>query len=91
MAAGKKDEVITFKVNAGLAEAMAGIPNRSDFIRKAVIAALDGSCPLCKGTGILSPAQRKHWRSFAVTHSVQECDECHEPYIVCAGSKAHVH
>ena len=91
MAAGKKDEVITFKVNAALAEAMAGIPNRSDFIRKAVIAALDGACPLCKGTGILTPAQRKHWRSFAVTHSVKECDECHEPYIVCSESKAHAH
>lgn len=85
---GKKQEVITFKADEALAEAMAGIPNRSDFIRKAVLAALDGSCPLCKGTGILTPAQRRHWRSFAVTHSVRECDECHERYLVCGGADA---
>jgi hypothetical protein len=88
MAPARKDEVITFKVNAALAEAMAGIPNRSDFIRKAVVAALDGACPLCRGTGILTPAQRKHWRSFAISHSVEECEECHEPYLVCAQAKA---
>jgi hypothetical protein len=87
MAKGTKREVITFKVDGSLAEAMSGIPNRSDFIRKSILAALDGACPLCKGTGILTPAQRRHWRSFAVKHSVEECDECHEPYLVCSETR----
>jgi len=80
-----KPEIITFKVDQPLLEAMKGIPNRSDFIRRAILAALDSVCPLCMGTGILSPDQKKHWESFATEHSVEECDDCHELYLVCHG------
>ncbi len=62
--AGRK-EIITFKVDESLAAAMHGIPNRSAFIRSAILSALNGSCPLCKGTGILSPEQKKNWDQFA--------------------------
>ncbi len=78
-----KSEIVTFKVDETLLEAMRGIPNRSDFIRQAVEAALDSSCPLCKGTGVLTPKQREHWESFAASHAIQECDECHEFHLVC--------
>lgn len=79
-----KQEIITFKVDSTLAEAMRGIPNRSDFLRSAVLAALQNICPLCKGTGILTPRQMEHWNTFAKTHSVEECKECNEFHIVCA-------
>jgi hypothetical protein len=62
--AGRK-EIITFKVDESLAAAMHGIPNRSAFIRSAILSALNGSCPLCKGTGILTPEQKKNWDQFA--------------------------
>lgn len=78
-----KDQIITFKSDAALVEAMEGIPNRSEFIRAAIIAALDGPCPLCHGTGVLSPKQQEHWQEFQRTHSVATCDECHERLIVC--------
>jgi len=78
-----KDEIITFKVDKQLAEAMKGIPNRSEFIRSAILTALDSVCPLCKGTGMLSPRQRKHWQIFAEDHTVQECKNCHAYHIVC--------
>ncbi len=85
MAAKKsKQEIITFKGDASLVEAMRGVPNRSEFIRAAVLAALDGACPLCKGTGILTPEQRRHWQAFAADHAVEECGECHAIYVVCA-------
>jgi hypothetical protein len=82
-----KQEIITFKVDAALAEAMRGMPNRSEFLRSAVLAALQNICPLCKGTGILSPHQMAHWSAFAKTHSIEECEKCHEFHLVCASEK----
>ena len=79
-----KQGIITFKGDASLVEAMKGVPNRSEFIRAAILAALDGACPLCKGTGILTPEQRRHWLAFAADHPVKECDECHALHVVCA-------
>lgn len=79
----KKSEIVTFKVDESLMEAMRGIPNRSDFIRAAVLAALKNSCPLCGGSGILTPNQRNHWAEFRQQHSLEECGECHEYHLVC--------
>ena len=89
MAARKpKPEIITFKADEPLLTAMAGIPNRSAFIRTAILAALDCACPLCGGTGVLSVDQRDHWRGFALDHSVEECGDCHELHLVCHGRTA---
>jgi len=82
----KKPEIITFKADEALCEAMRGVPNRSDFIRAAILAALDGACPLCKGTGILTPDQRKHWQAFTRNHTVEECGDCHAVHLVCEAS-----
>jgi len=82
-------EIITFKGDAALVEAMKGVPNRSEFIRSAILAALDGACPLCKGTGILTPEQRRHWNAFAADHAVKECDECHAIHVVCSRISTH--
>ncbi len=79
----KKDEVITFKVDANLAEALHHIPNRSEFIRRTLLAAIENVCPMCNGTGHLSPRQKEHWESFARNHSFHECDSCHERHLVC--------
>ncbi len=79
----KKQEVITFKVEAELGKAMEGIPNRSEFIRNAILAALRNTCPLCRGTGILTPEQQKHWNNFAEKHTIKKCDECHSFHLVC--------
>jgi hypothetical protein len=62
---------------------MEGIANRSEFIRSAILAALDGICPLCRGTGVLSPNQRRHWQELADSHMVETCDDCHEQRLVC--------
>lgn len=83
MRSNKKGEIITFKVDETLVRAMEGIPNRSEFIRTALLGALQGICPLCKGAGILSLDQRKHWEEFAATHSVERCAECNAVHLVC--------
>jgi hypothetical protein len=79
----KKQGIITFKVDEPLSRAMNGIPNRSEFIRAAILSALDSLCPLCKGTGILTPDQRKHWVEFAEHHALEECEDCHAVHLVC--------
>ena len=71
-----------------LLEAMRGVPNRSEFIRTAVLHALENICPLCKGTGLLTPNQRRHWESFAQDHRIKECAECHELAVVCVRQPA---
>jgi len=80
---GKRQEVITFKVEESLLALMRGITNRSEFIRTALLAALDSVCPLCKGSGILTPKRKEHWDEFSKDHGVKECRDCHELTIVC--------
>lgn len=79
-----KREVVTFKVDESLLQAMRGIPNRSQFIRSAILAALESICPLCQGTGLLTPDQKNHWERFAADHSLQECSVCQALHLVCA-------
>ena len=82
--AGRKEQVITVKVDRSLMAAMQGVPNRSRFIRDAILAALDNVCPLCTGTGKLTPGQREHWEAFAASHSVEQCPDCHEMHLICS-------
>jgi hypothetical protein len=78
-----KENTVCFKVDAATAEAMRGIPNRSDFLRSAVLAALANTCPVCRGTGHLTPRQMAHWRGFAENHAFRKCGECEEFHWVC--------
>ena len=78
-----KHEIITFKADAALLEAMKGIPNRSEFIRNSILAALDSACPLCGGTGVLTPQQKIHLQDFLLDHSLRECEKCHDIRFVC--------
>lgn len=87
--ATQKPEIITFKADRSLLEAMRGIPNRSEFIREAVLAALKSICPLCRGSGILTPNQRSHWDAVADTHPIRECSDCNEVHLECADHPTH--
>jgi len=84
MSGKTKQDIITFKVDKALWEALRGVPNRSEFIRSAILAALESTCPLCRGAGSLTPDQRKHWEEFARSHTLEECEECHAVHLVCA-------
>ncbi len=79
----RKSEIVTFKADESLLEALKGVSNRSEFIREAILAALDSNCPLCGGTGLLSPNKKRHWEGFAQDHSLEECENCHEARLVC--------
>jgi hypothetical protein len=62
--ADRKQKIITFKADRHFLKALDGIHNRSDFIRSAVLAALESTCPLCRGTGILTPDQKRRWEAL---------------------------
>lgn len=83
MARNRKAEIITFKADESLLEAMRGVANRSEFIRQAILSALQSVCPLCGGSGVLTPNQRNHWEQFTKDHSMVECEDCHEVRLVC--------
>ncbi len=80
-------EVITFKVNKSLLNLMKGVQNRSEFIREAILAAVQNVCPLCKGVGVLNPKRKEHWDEFANHHRMTECDDCDEVKIECVKKK----
>lgn len=84
MAKAKEIEVITFKADKEVVKLLKGIRNRSEFIRTAILDALDNACPFCRGTGVLTPHQKKHWDELAGHHTKKECKECHEEVLVCA-------
>ena len=79
----QKHEVITFKVDDTLGSVLRNIPNRSKFIRNAVLRALENVCPLCLGSGILNADQKEHWDSFIHHHTIKKCGDCESMYIQC--------
>jgi len=84
MANAKDVAVLTFKVDKELVKLLKGIPNRSEFIRTAILEALDSLCPFCRGTGVLTTHGKKHWNDLTKHHGMKECKECHENVLVCS-------
>ncbi|MBN1552957.1 CopG family transcriptional regulator [bacterium] len=80
----RKVDVITFKVDRELTDRLRQIPNRSGFIRSAILFALDAACPLCNGSGVLTSDQKKHWRSFSQHHDLVECKRCGAVHLTCS-------
>lgn len=79
-----KSDVISFKVEPSLGKLINRIPNKSQFIRQSVLSALQNTCPLCQGTGALSPEQRTHWDAFAAHHTVRRCRRCNALHLSCS-------
>ena len=78
-----KEQIITFKVDSDLINALKKIPNRSEFIRNSILKSLDNLCPLCNGTGIMSSCQKSHWETFTQYHHLEECKDCHSVFLTC--------
>lgn len=83
----RKPSIVTFKAGPALLDALRAVPNRSEFIRAAVLNALEHACPLCGGSGVFSPEQRRHWETFRKRHPVRECGDCHATYLVCGADR----
>ncbi|HZZ82252.1 MAG TPA: hypothetical protein VFE62_27385 [Gemmataceae bacterium] len=71
-----KTAVVAFKVEAELADFLNQLPNKSEFIRKAIAAQMNTACPLCNGSGQVSRWAHDHYAPLIATWSQHNCDGC---------------
>jgi hypothetical protein len=72
----RKTAVVAFKVEEELAKILNGLPNKSAFIRKAIVAQLDMACPLCHGSGVLPKGLHDHYEHLLPKISSRSCESC---------------
>jgi hypothetical protein len=71
-----KTAVVAFKVEKDLAAILNELPNKSAFIRKAIIHQLDMACPMCRGSGVLPKGLHDHFAPLIAQLNTRPCDNC---------------
>lgn len=71
-----KSKIVAFKVEEDLADFLDNLPNKSDFIRKAVLAQFGMTCPLCTGTGVTPRGVHNHFKHVIEDHASRPCEKC---------------
>ena len=71
-----KSKIVAFKVEDDLAEFLNNLPNKSDFIRKAILAQFGMTCPLCVGSGVVPRGVHDHYKPILETHTKRPCEKC---------------
>jgi hypothetical protein len=74
--ASAKSKIVAFKVEEELAEFLNDLPNKSDFIRKAILAQFGMTCPLCTGTGVTPRGVHDHFKPVIADNSKRPCEKC---------------
>jgi hypothetical protein len=74
-----KSEIVAFKVEEDLAQFLNNLPNKSDFIRKAILAQFGMTCPLCTGTGVVPRGIHDHYKPVIEHHNEKGCERCKNP------------
>jgi hypothetical protein len=71
-----KSKIVAFKVEEELAEFLNNLPNKSDFIRKAILSQFGMTCPLCAGSGVVPRGVHDHYKPVIGEHNKRGCDKC---------------
>ena len=71
-----KAVIVAFKVEKELADLLDKLPNKSDFIRKAIAAQLGVSCPLCLGKGVIPRGLNDHYSPVLNASRTANCTAC---------------
>jgi len=71
-----KTEIVAFKVEEDLAEFLNKLPNKSDFIRKAIVAQFGMACPLCNGSGVVARGLHVHYKPVIAANNHRPCEKC---------------
>jgi hypothetical protein len=74
-----KPAVVAFKVEEELAQLLDKLPNKSAFIRKAIVAQLGMACPLCNGNGVVPRGLHDHYVTLLGRLNSKECASCGDP------------
>jgi len=74
--ASMKQRVVTSKVEEEVAAFLAGMPNKSEFIRKALLSALLEPCPICHGRGSVPQSLRRDLEKILSKHKFVACSYC---------------
>jgi len=69
----KKEKIITFKIDEELASFIDKMPNKSEFIRHAIMEKIHKECPLCHGAGVIDESELEHYVIM------QKCEKCSVP------------
>src|SRR5205085_1089443 len=71
-----KTAVVAFKVEKDLADLLNKLRNKSDFIRKAIVAQLGMACPLCNGEGVVPRGVHDHFAPLLRQLNHRACESC---------------
>jgi len=74
-----KSKIVAFKVEEELAEFLNDLPNKSDFIRKAILSQFGMTCPLCTGTGVVPRGIHDHYKPVIAERNERPCEKCKSP------------
>ncbi len=83
----QQETVLSFRVDHHLAEALNRLPDRSGFIRKAILRAFYRVCPACQGKGVLPEPAAKPIEAFIAKNLPARCDCCGFAYPSDGGSR----
>jgi hypothetical protein len=72
----QKKQIVAFKVEDHLADFLDALPNKSEFIRKAILAQFGMTCPLCTGTGVVDKGIHNHYEPVIAQHRTHPCEKC---------------
>lgn len=75
----QKSQIVAFKVEEELAKFLDKLPNKSDFIRKAILAQFAMNCPLCRGTGVVERGVHDHFDPIIASNRTRPCEKCKTP------------
>lgn len=75
-----KSAVVAFKVEPELAQFLDGLPNKSEFIRRAIYSQLGIACPLCHGTGSVTQETHDRFASFLEKFDLHHCQCCGDEF-----------
>ncbi len=81
-AKSQKSQIVAFKVEQDLAEFLDKLPNKSEFIRKAILAQFGMTCPLCTGSGVVPRGIHDHYRPIIAEHNTKACEKCKTSVVV---------
>jgi hypothetical protein len=71
-----KSKIVAFKVEEELADFLDNLPNKSDFIRKSILAQFNMTCPLCSGSGVVARGVHDHYKPVIAGHNSRPCEKC---------------